>query len=630
MKKIPFFVSVTFKICIVHLVLFFMTRLAFVLANLYWFGNTNPAAGLIVESYIVGIRFDTAVLCSIFLIPFTLLFFHTIFQISILEKIAKVILKIILPITLLLACADIPYYIQFQKHITGEDFGWMRHGATSLELVFSDFNYWGYLLLFIPLAYTSIKTTSVFFRKSTAVNSEWKPAVASFLIAGSLLFLGVRGRIAKTPIHPGVAYISENMLVNQAGLNANFTLMYSWFFPKAHKEIFGPANDLSSLEKAKKYLNISGNEFERVIKQSDTVKKLNVVVVLMESMSGFKTGHFHKKVLTPELLKIMQNGFWFSNFYSAGSHTYNGIFSTITGYPAILHEHALENYVYKKFNCLPSNLKALGYHTSFFVSHDEQFDNMSGFLKYNGIDNIYSDKDFPSSASLGPMGVPDHLLFEFAVQKIGKVKQPFFSLLLTSSDHGPWEIPEDIPFKPSSNDEQERATQYADWSIGRFIESVKKEKWFDNTLFVFLGDHGSNHGKTYHMDLAFSHVPCVFYCPKYLSPQKFESPALQIDVFPTIMGMLGYGYANHSMGMNLLNEKRKYAFFSQDDRIGCLDDSNFYFNLLYAGGKEYLIEYKELNDTNFITQKKPHADSLKNYMQAMFQAGNYLLTNKKY
>jgi len=209
-------------------------------------------------------------------------------------------------------------------------------------------------------------------------------------------------------------------------------------------------------------------------------------------------------------------------------------------------------------------------------------------------------------------------------------KGAFFSLIFTASDHGPWEIPTNIPFKTDETfPEEERATQYADWSIEQFIEKAKKQKWFDNTVFIFLGDHGGAHGSTYDMDIQFNYIPCVFYCPKYLQPAVIDKCAMQIDVFPTLMGILGLQYENRSMGINLFKESRPYAFFSADDKLGCIDKNYFYYDLLNSKVSA-LYEHKSRSNNNVCEIKRARSDSMKNYMMAMMQTGKYLLHNRKY
>lgn len=633
MRRIPSFIAQLFKIFLAHLFLFFIIRVAFIFSAIIFIPGNKAPARLVLEAFLIGLRFDTTILCYLFVLPFILLFIRDLFNHKITQKITIIYFKITLPLALLVACADIPYYIQFQKHLSQEAFIWMNQGSLSIKLILSDFSYWGYLLLFFPLFYLSTVSINRFIHQENSYSSKKKHTIAFFITGMLLLFLGMRGRITgKTPIHNGLAYISDNLLVNQTGLNANFTLLNSLLYDDENRNLFHSENVLQTISKAKKYLDFkdtSATDFKRHIIKSNDEKKLNVVVVLMESMCAAKMGAYGQKALTPYLIRLSTQGLYFSDFYSAGIHTYNGIFSTITGFPALLHEHALEKYVDKKFNCLPSNLKQEGYQTLFFTTHDEQFDNMSGFLKYNGVDQIFSEKDFPAGQSVSTLGVPDHVMFDFSIKELNKQQQPFFALLLTSSDHGPWKIPTNIPFQPNGTDEKERATQYADWSIDHFLEQAKKQKWFDHTLFVFLGDHGVSFGHTYQMPLSFHHVPCIFYCPKFISPETNNSLSGQIDVFPTVMGLLGFSYENHSLGIDLLKEKRPCIYFSADNKIGCITDKYYYFDLLDAK-QEFLYAYKNLSDKNEITEKKDTAALLKNYALTMLQTAHFLISNKKY
>ncbi len=632
MRKLPPFIAALSKIFLIHLLLFFIIRIAFVLSAIVFIQGNEFPKGLILQAFLMGFRFDVTVLCYVFMLPFLLLFIKELFQITFLEKISTLYLQLILPVALFISCADIPYYIQFQKHINREAFAWLNQGTLSIKLVLSDFSYWGYLFLFLPIVYASIKSINGSLKNRTPY-SEKKYTITFFMIGALFLFVGARGRIAgKTPIHNGLAYISDNTLVNQTGLNANFTFMTSVLNEDESQKLFLTENNLQTINQAKKYLKFTDTSnvdlFVRHIQQSNNLKKLNVVVVLMEGMCASKMGGYNQKSLTPNLIEFSKQGLYFSDFYSAGIHTYNGIFSTVTGFPALLHQHSLEKYVDKKFNCLPSTLKKEGYQTMFFTTHDEQFDNIAGFLKYNDVTEIFSEKDFPSNQSISTLGVPDHIMFDFAIEKLNK-QQPFFALMLTSSDHGPWEIPTNIPFKPNGIDEKERASQYADWSINHFIENAKKQKWFDNTLFVFLGDHGVSLGHTYQMPLSFHHVPCIFYCPKYITPQINNLLGGQIDVFPTIMGLLGYEYDNDSFGIDLLKEKRPCIYFSADNKIGCIGPTYYYFYLLDAK-QEFLYKYENLSDKNELKEKKLTADSLKNYAFTMLQTAHYLITKKKY
>jgi phosphoglycerol transferase MdoB-like AlkP superfamily enzyme len=252
-------------------------------------------------------------------------------------------------------------------------------------------------------------------------------------------------------------------------------------------------------------------------------RKMNVVIVLMESMCTYKMGDYHGQVLATVMDSLSKRSIYFSNFFSSGIHTFNGIFSSLYGHPALYKQQPLKYNTPKKFYGIPGALKDNGYNTMYFTTHDEQFDNMGGFLQYNGFDKIISEKDYPSGHSLSTLGVPDHYMFEYSMNildEAAKDKKPFLAVMLTTSDHGPWVIPTDIPFKPKSSGEKERATEYADWSIGQLLKNAQTKPWYNHTLFVFLGDHGFSVSSTYDMPLSYNHVPCIFYNPNVIDSNR--------------------------------------------------------------------------------------------------------------
>jgi phosphoglycerol transferase MdoB-like AlkP superfamily enzyme len=501
--------------------------------------------------------------------------------------------------------------------------------------------YWGYLLLFIILCiffynrinkiFASVKSTPGQIRKSASV--------AMFLFLALLTFVGIRGRTApKSPIRIGTAFFSEYAFFNQLGLNPCFVFFHSltehkkeWEFLKSDFSENDLASSLKIMGSDKKL--VINNGIQREYRFDSISKKYNVVVVLMESMSITKMGYYGCDHLTNRFDSLVKNGVFFNHFYSAGIHTFNGLFSTETGFPAVMDIHPLNTFMGKPFKGISYWLKQKGYTNYFFTSHDPQFDNMEGFFLFNDFHKVYSQFDFESEKAHGPLGIPDHYLLESVLQKmdehVEKNQNPFFSYIITSSDHGPWEIPEDVPFKPNAEKKEDRATQYADWALGNFIEKAKTYKWFDNTLFVFLADHGGNLGHTYSMPLSYNHIPCLFYMPSQLKTDTISSLGGQIDVLPTLLSFLQIPFDNKSMGIDLMHEQRPYMYFTADSKIGCIDDKYYYIHLL-DDQKELLYEFKDLNMHSFYDEKKAKADSMRQYAYGMIRTTNYILKNKLY
>jgi phosphoglycerol transferase MdoB-like AlkP superfamily enzyme len=456
---------------------------------------------------------------------------------------------------------------------------------------------------------------------------------------GLFTFIGIRGRTSpKSPIKVGTAFFSEYAFFNHLGLNPCYVFIHSLTEKnKERKFLTGSFSDaelqkaLNNIATQKRY-TVSGDA-ERTYPADSAKKNYNVVVVLMESMSMTKLGYHKCDRLTSRFDSLISKGLFFDHFYSAGIHTFNGLFSTETGFPAIMDTHPLNTYTEKAFKGISYWLKKNDYTNYFFTSHDPQFDNMEGFFMFNDFDKIYSQYDFTSDKTNGPLGVFDHYLFESAIERMDEhvktTRKPFFSYILTSSDHGPWEIPDNISFKPDAKTKQDRATQYADWALGHFIENARKHEWFNNTLFIFVADHGGNLGHTYSMPLSYNHIPCLFYMPSQINSDTISSVGGQIDVLPTLLSFLNIPFKNTSMGIDLVHEKRPYMYFTADSKIGCIDDKYYYINLL-DDQKELLYEYKDLDTHSFLDKKKAKADSMKTYATQMLKAANYIIMNKKY
>jgi phosphoglycerol transferase MdoB-like AlkP superfamily enzyme len=398
-------------------------------------------------------------------------------------------------------------------------------------------------------------------------------------------------------------------------------------------------DDELAVKKVQEYLRVNPEEsrfydspIARLIKTEGEPVKANVIVVIMESMSAEKMSRYgNPHNLTPNLENLAKQSLIFDNIYTSGIHTSNGIFSTLFSFAAIFKQHPLKPVSMLAYAGLPMVLRQEGYRTIFFITHDEQFDNMGGFLRANGFEEIVSQKDYSPDRILSSLGVPDHYLFESSIPRINelyKSNQPFLAVYLTVSDHVPYIIPGDIPFKPKRKDKRERIVEYADWSIGRFIDLASQQEWFENTLFVFIADHGANLNPLYEMPLSYFHTPLIFYSPSLIPGHRTVAKiGGQIDVFPTIMGLLNISYVNNTLGIDLLKENRPYIYFCSDDKLGCLCDD--YFLSIRDGGGESLYDYKNQDPKNRLKSKKEKVERMKDYLYSMMQATQWLIKNGK-
>lgn len=623
-----------FKVMITAIIAFTFYRVCFIFFNREAIPiEASNKAFLYSRALLFGLNFDLVVICYVVAPFFIFISFCQFSGKTFLSfyKLFKWYFTILFCICVFICSADIPYYKQFGGHVNKAIFVWAESPLFIGKLVFSNFVYWGYLILFISLSLFIYKCISRIFSsiqiQKNVVNKF--TTIIVFLVLSLFLFVGMRGRTEpKSPIRVGTAFFCEYVFFNQLGLNPCFVFLNSVFDRKKQWEFLTVKDN-----DAEFYKIIDNKEYTHIPALDTLARKYNIILVLMESMAISKMGYYKCTHLTSRFDALVREGVFFNKFYSAGIHTFNGLFSTETGFPAIMDVHPLITYNQKSFKGISYWLKQNGYTNYFFTSHDPQFDNMVGFMKFNHFDVIYSQNDYPDEKAISTLGVPDHYLFDYTLKKMDEHVQekhtPFFSYILTSSDHGPWEIPADIPFKPTGKNIQDRATQYADWALGHFIDEAKKYDWFNNTLFVFVADHGLSFGHTYSMPLSYNHIPCLFYMPSQLKPDTISSLGGQIDVLPTIMNFLKIPFKNNSMGIDLMHEKRPYMYFTADSKIGCIDDTYYYIHLLEEQ-KELLYKFKDLDKHNYLVEYKSKADSMKNYSEEMLRKANYIIENKLY
>jgi phosphoglycerol transferase MdoB-like AlkP superfamily enzyme len=638
--SLSYFVGLILKLALFYSVLFFIVRLLFCYFNIP--ENNNEQFSDYLSAYIMGLRFDLIIISYVLMLPALILFLHqTFFKANkFLITAIKMYLGLITALILFIACANIPYFAQFGSHITTSVFAWRLTPGYTLKLIFSSIGYWGFFIVFLLLFVSYIKLSNIFFRiylknLDKMPTNSLLASIGRFLVLAFLIFAAARGRLSsKSPMHEGMAIVSQNVFVNQIALNPNFTLIKS-ISRKASKTDFlqNITTDLALCQKFYPQNQFPQNgKLSSVIASTtlfDSINKLNVVVVLMESFNMAKMGYYHNKNLSPYLTELAKESVFFDRFFSSGIHTFNGLFSSTTGFPSIYSEQGLRQYTKQPFITLANLLKPYGYESYFCATHDPVFDNMEGFFKLNGFNNIISSNDFSSDKSLGVTGIPDHLLYNKLVQKINEAPQgkPFVAYIMTGADHGPWAIPKDVDFKPSGADEKENASMYADWSVKQFIEEAKKSAWYKNTVFVFLGDHGQIMNDVYDMPINYHHIPFIVHCPKELKPEVNHNLGYQPDIVRTVSSLLKINYSNFSFGVNIFKEKRPFVFFSADDKIGYVtEDDHFFYHLLSTNQKNY-VKYTTMDKTNYYQVNKAHADSLYKETKSLYNSAQYFINN---
>lgn len=602
--------------------------------------NETVAKSDILYAFVMGLRFDIVISGYILILPYILLSIFYFWEKShkTLKKILFTYIFVLFSIAFFVCAVDIPYFNYFFARFSVFAFQALDSPVFVTKMIFQEPRYW---LILIPFIFVIF----LFFRHLQRVFSTTMPSfkekkqltiLFSVLFLG-LMLLGIRGRIEqKSPIRVGTAYFCDNAFLNQLGLNPNFTLIRSWLDSQKpeNKQIHLMENEIA-IQNVQEYLGIHliNPDFpllRNVAVDSNKNQKHNVILIIMESMSAAKMGrHGNPNHLTPFLDSLSYKGYYFENTYTAGIHTFNGIFSTLFSFPALFRQHPMKESSILKYHGLFSTLKAQDYATLYFTTHDGQFDNVEGFLKANDCERIVSKPDYPPDKVKTTLGVPDDYMFEFSIpilNQFAEKNKPFCAAFMTASDHGPYYIPP--YFTPKSKVLTQQSVEYADFALRKMIHLCSQQKWFENTIFVFVADHGASMDGLYDMSLDYNHSPLLFYAPHILpKAQTFSEMAGQIDVFPSLMHLLKLPYQNNTMGINLFTEKRPYIFCNADDKYGVIDHE--WFLIVRNDKSESLYKYRERNTHNFAAEEKEVVANMKKYAESHLQSFQYVIQNKK-
>ena len=632
-NKIPSYIFFLAHIFLLFLFCFTLLRLLFFFINNDTGGNIPVI--ILLNSFIMGVRFDTVISCYILLIPFIVLGFQSLLKpSSTIWKFVSFFIILMMIIAFFIVIADIPYYKQFNSRITIASLNWIDQPSIMLQVMFGNSLHWVLFLIFLVMSIISAFLI-VRIRKGIIITeSSLLIRVIYFILIGVLIFYGMRGRFQKkSPIRWGTAFFSSYFFANQMALNPVFTFIRTGLDRINGKDHINFMPVTEALSNVRKTLHLDPKENEGGIQRNVTFKEEplyhNVVLVFMESMSAYWMSRYrNEKNLTPYLDSLAINATYIhDHFYSAGIHTFNGIHSTLYGIPAPMQLNPLKGYLNMKMSSgLPIALSENGYHTVFLCPHDAQFDNIGGYVLANGYKQLISQKDFPSSEVINTFGVPDHILFNTALETLNKTgSNPLFITILTCSNHIPLKVPEGITFKPKGETDREHVVSYSDWAIGQFMHKAAKQPWYKNTIFIFLADHGMPIDPVYDIPLSSHHIPLIIYIPQSDNHDRINGFGGQIDVFPTVMGLLRQNYTNTSLGIDLLKEQRNCVFFSADDKLACLNDSLYFIERLHADNS--LFKYRNGNRSNILNKNKSIAEEMKRLSESMVQYGNYLLSN---
>ncbi len=349
-----------------------------------------------------------------------------------------------------------------------------------------------------------------------------------------------------------------------------------------------------ALARAKELLTLSDTppasadprDLRRVIKHEGPEKKHNVVFISVESLSAAFMSHFKvnfkmRSYLTPNLDRLADEGILFTNLYATGTRTVRGLEALTLSVPPTPGQSIVWRPKNTNLFTAGSVFRKRGYDTSYLYGGDAMFDNMNTYFsrnQYRVIDRGAKTKQ--DITFQNAWGVADEDLFTWATKEADAnhaANKPFFMHVMTVSNHRPFTFPANRIDLPQGS--RDAAVKYTDWCIGDFLEKAKSKPWFANTIFVVVADHCHGSAGKVELDVTKYHIPCIIWNPQLIQPRVYDRLCSQIDMVPTLLGMLNWSYTTRNFGQDVFSPgytpERERIFVSNYQKIAYITQGNF-------------------------------------------------------
>jgi len=486
---------------------------------------------------------------------------------------------------------DVAYYPFSKSRFTSASFAVLEHEQNKMTLFFTflvDYWYlfvgffllialWVYLYQRVKLVETSVEKKKPYFIWSTVF----------FLGFGTLIMMAIRGGGFTSDTRP-INMLDASRHVNvtpqaDAILNTPFCLIRSLGKNKGFKE-YQFVDEAYIGERLKPI-----KQYEREVK-----KKPNVVLFILESFGKEYWGCMNKrtnipdfKSYTPFLDSLAQHAYVLDNAYCTGRQSIHGMSSMLAGIPSFQVAYTSSPYVKQPTQSLVSIAKEMGYDTSFFHSAPNGSMGFLGFSNILGFDHYYGKNEYNNDADDdGHWGIWDEPFFQYMCRTYSEKQQPFLGTIFTLSSHHPFQIPAKYEGKfPKGNLEIHQCIGYTDYSLKQFFECAKKQTWYENTIFAFVNDHpNQTYYDLYKEPITNMGAAIMFYSPNpNLVPTGVnEEIAQQIDIYPSLVDLMGYQKPFRSWGRSV--------FATKTDEVPRAFISNALMYQLMQGNYLYVID----------------------------------------
>ena len=306
-------------------------------------------------------------------------------------------------------------------------------------------------------------------------------------------------------------------------------------------------------------------------------RRMNVVLVSVESLSAEYSGLYGRPdSLTPNLDALAADSLVFTDLWATGTRTVRGLEALSLSVPPTPGESIVKREHNEGLFSLGEVFRSKGYASMFLYGGYGAFDNMNYFFGHNGYE-VHDRTGIPDAEihHANIWGVADEDLYTMALHRFDAAAakgQPFFAHLMTTSNHRPYTFPSGRG--PWPQGKRESAVSYTDWAIGDFLRRARGKPWFANTVFVFTADHCASSGGIAALPAFRYRIPLWIHAPGYIAPARYARMTSQIDIAPTVLGLLGMDYESRFYGVDAFQRPAgsERAFIGTYQLLGYLRD----------------------------------------------------------
>lgn len=618
-------------------------------------------------SYILGIRYDLRYVAIIMMLILLISYFKALdpFTKKLGKKIAIIFWMLFSTLLLFFYTTDFIHYAYVHQRLNASILSYIDNPLISMQMMWQSYPIISIIIVFLIVEWVLYKFISFTYQlsdKYEKAGSKIKNIITQAVFFIILLYSAIGNIIYEGGQYP-LRWSDAYSLGSDYKANVALNPMQSFFSTLNFRS---SKIDTDLIKKnytvIANYLAIPSNEqdaqnlqFTRVVSpvvnNLEASKIKNVVLVICESFSAYKSSMMGNPLNTTPYFNAMKvQGVYFNRAFSPAYGTARGVWAVLTGTPDILEgKTSSRNPLAVDQHTIMADFK--NYEKYYFLGGSASWANIRGVLT-NNISNLkIVEQGSYQSSEINVWGISDKDLFLEANKTLSKNTKPFFAIIQTADNHRPYTIPSEdlkvfvkktvpkdslLKFGFENNDEY-NAFRYTDFCIEQFIEAAKKEKYFNETLFVFVGDHGIKGDAGSMLPTSFTeqgltnmHVPLLFYAPSILQPKEYSIPVSQVDIMPSIASICNIPYTNTTMGKNVFNtvQQNNNAIFLYDDfnqQIGVLNNEYYYGYQLKNPSKPI---FESVVNNNIVKN-----DSVQNQMdiltKTMYETSKYMLIHNQ-